>query len=154
MKRSMFTLLRARLNDCLKTMHFFCLLALSLGLISAFVHAQVHAQAVPIPVAPAQIVKPSSQSTIQNNQVPNSTQPNKPANQVTTVEPVTSGAIDDAARAEILKTFQREARAAYAEAQTACKDLAQDQQAVCLAKARIQFDQDMQYAQKRANMGF
>lgn len=150
MKTSMFTLLRARLICCIKTMHFLGWLGLSFGLISA----QAGAQAVPIPVAPAQIVQPSSQTTLQNNQATNSTQSNKPTNQVTTVEPVTSGVIDDAARAEILKTFQREARAAYAEAKIACKDLAKDQQAVCLAKARIQFDQDMQYAQKRADMGF
>lgn len=150
----MFTLLRAWLIDSLKTIRFFGLLALSLGLISALVHAQVRAQAVPIPVAPAQIVQPSSQPMLQNNQTPEATQLNKPANQITAVEPITSGAIDDTARAEILRTFQQEARAAYAEAQTACKDLTKDQQAVCLAKARIQFDQDMQYAQKRANMGF
>ena len=153
MNTSMFTLLRARLICHIKTMSFLGVLGL-LGLTLALISAQAHAQAVPIPVAPPQIVKPSSQTTLQNNQAPDTTQLNKPTNQVTAVEPVTSGVIDDAARAEILKTFQREARAAYAEAQAACKDLVKDQQAVCLAKARIQFDEDMQYAQKRANMGF
>jgi hypothetical protein len=131
-------------------MSFLGLLGLNLALISA----QALAQAVPIPVAPPQMVKPSSSTTLQNNQAPDATQLNKPTNQITAVEPVASDVIDSAARDEILKTFQREARAAYAEAQTACKDLRQDQQAVCLAKARIQFDEDMQYAQKRANMGF
>jgi hypothetical protein len=131
-------------------MRFLGLLGLSLGLISS----QAHAQAVPIPVTPAQIVQPSSQTTLQNKQALDATQLNNQTNQVSAVEPVTSGVIDDAARAEILKTFQKEARAAYAEAQAACKDIVKDQQAVCLAKARIQFDQDMKYAQKRTNMGF
>jgi hypothetical protein len=163
MKSSMFTLLMARLMPHLKTLSILGLVGFSLGLLSE----QVLAQAVPVPVSPAQTVQPSYEtlgpkaapvSTVApspaTNLVPATKPALSPANIVTASDPVTSGVIDENARAEILKTFQHESRAAYAEAQTACKDLTKDQQAVCLAKARIQYDQDMQYAQKRANMGF
>lgn len=103
-----------------------------------------HAQAISVPVTPAQaiepVVKPLNTPVLPDTQTP--------------VAPTTDGAVDQAAKAEILATFQREARAAYAQAKQACQDLPKDQQTVCLAKARIQFDQDMQYAQKRADMGF
>jgi hypothetical protein len=163
MKSSMFTLLGARLMPNIKVIIILGLSGFSLVLISG----QAHAQAVPVPVEPALIVQPTYEilgpksdptNVVQPELRPNTTldasQSFKQMNSSTTTDPVTSGAIDENSRAEILKTFQRESRAAYAEAQTACKDLPKDQQAVCLAKARIQFDQDMQYAQKRANMGF
>ena len=57
-------------------------------------------------------------------------------------------------REEILKTFQREAQAAYAEAKKACAPLSADERKICLAKARLQFDDDMRYATKRADMGY
>jgi len=57
-------------------------------------------------------------------------------------------------REEILKTFQREAQAAYAEAKKACAPLSADERTICLAKARLQFDDDMRYATKRADMGY
>lgn len=66
------------------------------------------------------------------------------------VAPATSGD----SREEILKTFQREAYAAYAEAQKACQSLPEDPRKICLAKARLQFDEDMRYAQMRADMGY
>ena len=65
--------------------------------------------------------------------------------------------LDDAAmnRQEILKTFQREAHAAYAQARQECQALSDaKEREICLAKARLQFDQDMRYAQKRADMGY
>jgi hypothetical protein len=165
MKSSMFTLLMARLMPHLKTLSILGLAGFSLGLLSE----QALAQAVPVPVSPAQTVQPLYETlgpkaapaptvapapSPATNLAPATKPALSPANIVTTSDPVTSGVIDENARAEILKTFQHESRAAYAEAQTACKDLPKDQQAVCLAKARIQYDQDMQYAQKRANMGF
>ena len=56
---------------------------------------------------------------------------------------------------EILKTFQREANAAYAQARQACQAVSDaKEREICLAKARLQFDQDMRYAQKRADMGY
>ena len=57
-------------------------------------------------------------------------------------------------REEILKTFQREAQAAYAEAKKECATLPAAERPVCLAKARLQFDDDMRYATKRADMGY
>ncbi|AWB33247.1 hypothetical protein [Orrella marina] len=60
-----------------------------------------------------------------------------------------------ATREEVLKTFQREAHAAYAEARKNCQSIASEQeQQICFAKAKLQFDADMRYAEKRANMGF
>ena len=153
-KTSRFTLSRARLMThgtgvCL------ALLGFSLSLITF----QARAQAYAVPVTPAQIVPPSIEllgpkALTQTAVDPAQTTPNSNNSQSLAVEPETKPMVDEAARAEILKTFQRESRAAYAEAQTACKDLEKDQQAVCLAKARIQYDQDMQYAQKRADLGY
>jgi hypothetical protein len=57
-------------------------------------------------------------------------------------------------REEILKTFQREAQAAYAEAKQACAPMPAADRTICLAKARLQFDDDMRYATKRADMGY
>jgi hypothetical protein len=71
--------------------------------------------------------------------------------------PVTQSAPESSAREsreEILKTFQREAQAAYAEAKKACAALPTAERTVCLAKARLQFDDDMRYATKRADMGY
>ena len=153
-KTSRFTLSRARLMNYGIGV-FFALLGLSLSLISI----QVRAQAYAVPVTPAQVVPPSFESLgpkalTQTAADPAQTKPNSNNSQRLAVEPETKPMVDEAARAEILRTFQRESRAAYAEAQTACKDLEKDQQAVCLAKARIQYDQDMQYAQKRADLGY
>jgi len=55
---------------------------------------------------------------------------------------------------EILALFEREARAAYAMNKQACDGLAAEEQNVCLARARLQFDEDMRYAQKRAAQGY
>lgn len=56
---------------------------------------------------------------------------------------------------EILKLFQREARAAYAEARQACQAISDSKEKeICLARARLNFDADMRYAQKRADMGY
>lgn len=119
---------------------------------------QALAQAVSVPVTPsksiAPVVQPLAPQPIKQPSTQTQTGAGSQPNSVLDVPTTTGGAIDQASRAEILATFQREARAAYAEAKTACQDLPKDQQAVCLAKARIQFDQDMQYAQKRADMGF
>ena len=58
-------------------------------------------------------------------------------------------------REEILKTFQREANAAYAEARQACAMINDSKEReICLARAKLQFDHDMRYAEKRANMGY
>ncbi len=57
-------------------------------------------------------------------------------------------------REEILALFQREAKAAYQMHREACQGLPTDEQAVCLAKARLQFDEDMRYAQRRADQGY
>ena len=58
-------------------------------------------------------------------------------------------------REYILKTFQREAQAAYAEARKQCESVTDDKERqVCLAKAKLQFDADMRYAEKRASMGY
>lgn len=55
---------------------------------------------------------------------------------------------------EILKTFEREAKAAYAIAKQECQALSDAQERnQCLAKARLQYDQDLRYAQERAQMG-
>lgn len=55
---------------------------------------------------------------------------------------------------EVLRTFQREAHAAYNEAKQACEaTVVEQEKSVCLAKARLQFDADMRYAQKRAANG-
>jgi hypothetical protein len=56
--------------------------------------------------------------------------------------------------AEILAVFQQEARAAYKMNQDACEGLATEEKQICLARARLQFDADMRYAQKRANQGY
>lgn len=153
-KTSRFTLSRARLM----TYGMGACLAL-LGFSSSLITFQARAQAYAVPVTPSQIVPPSIESLnpkalTETAADPAQTTPNSNNSQRLAVEPETKPMVDEAARAEILKTFQREARAAYAEAQTACKTLEKDQQAVCLAKARIQYDQDMQYAQKRANLGY
>lgn len=55
---------------------------------------------------------------------------------------------------EILALFEREARAAYAMNKQACDGLPTEEQKVCLARARLQFDEDMRYAQKRAAQGY
>ena len=55
---------------------------------------------------------------------------------------------------EILALFEREARAAYAMNKQACDGLAAEEQKICLARARLQFDEDMRYAQKRAAQGY
>ena len=55
---------------------------------------------------------------------------------------------------EILALFEREARAAYAMNKQACDELAGDDQQRCLAAARLQFDADMRYAQRRAAQGY
>lgn len=57
-------------------------------------------------------------------------------------------------REEILALFQREARAGYEMNKQACEGLPAEDKRLCLAKARLQFDEDMRYAQKRANMGY
>ena len=55
---------------------------------------------------------------------------------------------------QILALFQREARAAYQMNKEACAGLGTEQKQVCLARARLQFDADMRYAQKRADQGY
>ncbi len=55
---------------------------------------------------------------------------------------------------EIKALFEREARAAYAMNKQACEDLSAQDKKVCLARARLQFDADMRYAQKRAAQGY
>jgi hypothetical protein len=55
---------------------------------------------------------------------------------------------------EIKALFEREARAAYAMNKQACEDLSAEDKKVCLARARLQFDADMRYAQKRAAQGY
>lgn len=58
-------------------------------------------------------------------------------------------------REEVFKIFQREAHAAWAEARKACESMTEQQaREVCIAKARLQFDADMRYAEQRANMGY
>lgn len=57
-------------------------------------------------------------------------------------------------REEILALFEREARAAYQMNKEACQSLPAADKEVCLARARLQFDADMRYAQKRANQGY
>lgn len=57
-------------------------------------------------------------------------------------------------RDEILALFQREARAAYQMNKEACDPLPAEDKKVCLARARLQFDADMRYAQKRADQGY
>lgn len=57
-------------------------------------------------------------------------------------------------REEILALFQREARAAYQMNKLACEGLADEPKKICLAKARLQFDEDMRYAKKRAELGY
>lgn len=162
-KTSGFTLLWARLIHharnvvCSGAYLGTCLILLGLSL--SLVSFQARAQAYAVPVTPAQIVPPSVEllgpkALAQPTVDPTQTTQNSNNSQLLAVEPETNPMVDEAARAEILKTFQREARAAYAEAQTACKDLEKDQQAVCLAKARVQYDQDMKYAQKRADLGY
>lgn len=87
---------------------------------------------------------------------------NQPQNQPqgqpqnTTDAAAPSAATDDGAltREEILAVFQREARAAYQMHREECAQLPTEQQKVCLAKARLQFDEDMRYAQRRADQGY
>ncbi|HEY7805044.1 MAG TPA: hypothetical protein VIC30_11520 [Orrella sp.] len=55
---------------------------------------------------------------------------------------------------EILALFEREARAAYVMNKQACDGLDAEEQKICLARARLQFDEDMRYAQKRAAQGY
>jgi|GEM_PF-3023863 len=56
---------------------------------------------------------------------------------------------------EILRTFEREARAAYQEAKAACAGIDDPKEReICLAKAKLQFDADMRYARKRAETGY
>lgn len=76
--------------------------------------------------------------------------------QNTTDAAAPSAATDDGAltREEILAVFQREARAAYQMHREECAQLPTEQQKVCLAKARLQFDEDMRYAQRRADQGY
>ena len=76
--------------------------------------------------------------------------------QNTTNSTVSTAEADDGAltREEILAVFQREARAAYQMHRQACAELPADEQKVCLAKARLQFDEDMRYAQRRADQGY
>lgn len=76
--------------------------------------------------------------------------------QNTTNSTVSTAEADDGAltREEILAVFQREARAAYQMHRQACAQLPADEQKVCLAKARLQFDEDMRYAQRRADQGY
>ena len=58
-------------------------------------------------------------------------------------------------REDILKTFQREAHAAHAQARQECQAVSDaKERQICLARARLQFDEDMRYAQKRADMGY
>lgn len=57
-------------------------------------------------------------------------------------------------REEILALFQREARAAYQMNKQACETLSAEDKKICLARARLQFDADMRYAQKRADQGY
>ena len=57
-------------------------------------------------------------------------------------------------REEILALFEREARAAYQMNKQACEPLSAQDKKVCLARARLQFDADMRYAQKRADQGY
>jgi len=57
-------------------------------------------------------------------------------------------------RQEILALFEREARAAYQMNKAACAELADEPKRICLAKARLQFDEDMRYAKKRADLGY
>jgi len=68
-------------------------------------------------------------------------------------EPASAAQEGAMTREEIFKTFEREARAAYQIAQASCQALSGQDKAVCLASARLQFDEDMRYAQKRADMG-
>lgn len=56
---------------------------------------------------------------------------------------------------DILKIFQREAHAAYAQARQECQAVSDTKERqICLARAKLQFDEDMRYAQKRADMGY
>jgi len=55
---------------------------------------------------------------------------------------------------EILALFEREARAGYALNKQACDELTGEDKKRCLAAARLQFDADMRYAQKRAAQGY
>lgn len=57
-------------------------------------------------------------------------------------------------REQILAVFQQEARAAYQMNKEACAGLTADEQKICLARARLQFDADMRYAKKRADQGY
>lgn len=57
-------------------------------------------------------------------------------------------------REEILAVFQQEARAAYKMNKEACEPLSAEDKKICLARARLQFDADMRYAQKRADQGY
>lgn len=56
--------------------------------------------------------------------------------------------------AEIQALFEREARAAYAMNKKTCDGLLPEDKKICLARARLQFDADMRYAQKRAAQGY
>ncbi len=55
---------------------------------------------------------------------------------------------------EILAMFEREARAAYQINRQACEPLAGEELKKCLAAARLQFDQDLRYARRRADQGY
>lgn len=54
---------------------------------------------------------------------------------------------------EILALFEREARAAYRMNQAACQTLQANDKTICLAKARLQYDEDRRYAKMRAELG-
>jgi hypothetical protein len=71
-----------------------------------------------------------------------------------TVPAAVSGDDGSLTPAEILAVFQQEARAAYKMNKDACEGLATEEKQICLARARLQFDADMRYAQKRANQGY
>jgi len=67
----------------------------------------------------------------------------------------TDTASDDAMTPnEILALFEREAKAGYALNKQACDELAGEDKKRCLAAARLQFDADMRYAQRRAAQGY
>jgi hypothetical protein len=57
-------------------------------------------------------------------------------------------------REEILAMFEREARAAYQMNRQACEGLPDQENKKCLAAARLQFDQDLRYARRRADQGY
>lgn len=91
------------------------------------------------------------------------TSPGTPGGNVNTSTPLAgspAGSAADSAdddgltREEILALFQLEARAAYQMNKEACEGLPAEDKKICLARARLQFDSDMRYAQKRADQGY